>query len=222
MSETTTSLIQTFDFEERAFRAVLRDGNPWFIASDVAAVTKIANIRKRMEALDADEKADVALSYSSSNGVEQRRTVSIISESGLYTLMLRCDDAIKPGTTAHKFRKWVTSEVLPALRKEGAYSLARAAARDKAAARFDRLRRDLVERVRHVESRAGSVADGVLNGGKLPMSRVRAVHSLGRLQLDAIRLLLDLEATGSPSRLNANGTAVLITEDDLRPDDEDD
>lgn len=45
----------------------------------------------------------------------------IVSESGMYTLVLRCRDAIKPGTVPHKFRKWVTAEVLPAIRKTGEY-----------------------------------------------------------------------------------------------------
>ncbi|OKL75433.1 hypothetical protein AF45_005425 [Klebsiella pneumoniae MGH 59] len=48
--------------------------------------------------------------------------MSIISESGLYTLILRCRDAVKQGTTAWRFRKWVTNEVLPAIRKSGEYS----------------------------------------------------------------------------------------------------
>lgn len=46
---------------------------------------------------------------------------NIISESGLYTLILRCRDAVKQGTTAWRFRKWVTNEVLPSIRKNGEY-----------------------------------------------------------------------------------------------------
>nr|WP_267459933.1 BRO family protein [Klebsiella pneumoniae] len=45
-----------------------------------------------------------------------------MNESGLYTLILRCRDAVKQGTTAWRFRKWVTNEVLPAIRKNGEYS----------------------------------------------------------------------------------------------------
>lgn len=47
--------------------------------------------------------------------------MSIINESGLYTLILRCRDAVKPGTVPHRFRKWVTNEVLPTIRKTGRY-----------------------------------------------------------------------------------------------------
>ncbi|CFQ88082.1 MULTISPECIES: Bro-N domain-containing protein [Yersinia] len=48
---------------------------------------------------------------------------SIISESGLYTLILRCRDAVTPGTIPYRFRKWVTSEVLPAIRQTGKYDI---------------------------------------------------------------------------------------------------
>ena len=58
----------------------------------------------------------------------QGRETLIISESGLYTLILRCRGAMRKGTVAHTFRKWVTSEVLPALRRTGTYTAQPAAA----------------------------------------------------------------------------------------------
>ena len=47
--------------------------------------------------------------------------MNIVSESGMYTLILRCRDAVKKGSVPHRFRKWVTAEVLPAIRKTGKY-----------------------------------------------------------------------------------------------------
>lgn len=51
------------------------------------------------------------------------RGINIISESGLYTVILRCRDAVTPGTIPYKFRKWVTAEVLPSIRKTGIYQI---------------------------------------------------------------------------------------------------
>ena len=45
----------------------------------------------------------------------------VVSEDGLYTIILRCDDALKEGTIAYRFRRWVTKEVLPTIRKQGSY-----------------------------------------------------------------------------------------------------
>ncbi|EAC0475049.1 hypothetical protein DCN34_005097 [Salmonella enterica subsp. enterica] len=66
--------------------------------------------------LDGDERG--LYSIQTLSGSQQ---MSIINESGLYTLILRCRDAVKPGTVPHRFRKWVTNEVLPTIRKTGRY-----------------------------------------------------------------------------------------------------
>lgn len=49
------------------------------------------------------------------------REINIISESGIFTLVFRSHDAVKQGTLLHRFRKWVTGEILPAIRKSGRY-----------------------------------------------------------------------------------------------------
>ncbi|EEA7328808.1 phage repressor protein/antirepressor Ant [Salmonella enterica subsp. enterica serovar Kirkee] len=106
----------TFKFGKSDIRVVDRNGEPWFIAKDVCDALELTNSRKALTALDDDEKG-VTLSYTL--GGEQN--LSIVNESGMFTLVLRCRDAIKPGTVPHSFRKWVTSEVLPAIRKNGIY-----------------------------------------------------------------------------------------------------
>lgn len=109
--------VQLFEHEEfGSVRVVMIDGEPWFVAVDVCRILEISNSRDAVARLDDDEKADVGITDTSSNGVQQRRTVTAISESGLYALIFT---SRKP--EAKKFRKWVTHEVLPSIRKTGAY-----------------------------------------------------------------------------------------------------
>lgn len=98
-------------------RIVDIDGQPWFVAVDVCAALGIGNPSMALRPLDADEKG-----VSSTDTPGGQQNLSIINESGLYTLVLRCRDATKPGSVPHRFRKWVTSEVLPAIRKHGVYA----------------------------------------------------------------------------------------------------
>jgi prophage antirepressor-like protein len=106
-------------FENPSFgqvRAVERNGDPWFVARDVCRVLELGNPTEAVRNLDDDEKADLRITEVSSNGVEQARNMNIVSESGLYSLVFR---SRKP--EARRFRKWVTAEVLPAIRRQGAY-----------------------------------------------------------------------------------------------------
>jgi prophage antirepressor-like protein len=118
------SAVQNFIFDDdqpHGLRVVLRRDDPWFVAKDICAVLEITNVSQATEALDDDEKAAVCLTYTSSNGVEQGRDTLIVSEGGLYTLILRSRQATTPGSTAHRFRRWVTGELLPQIRKTGSY-----------------------------------------------------------------------------------------------------
>jgi prophage antirepressor-like protein len=106
----------TFSFSTQTLRVVMIDGEPWFVAADVCAALGIKRTSDAVEKLDADEK-----------GTDSIRTLGgaqemlIVNESGLNAIILRCRDAMTHGTPAHKYRKWVTSEVLPAIRKTGRY-----------------------------------------------------------------------------------------------------
>lgn len=102
-----------FSFGEHLIRVVTIEGDPWFVATDVCSALDLTNPSKAMKALEAHERSNFKLG--------RQGEANIINESGLYTLILRCRDAIKPGTTPHKFKTWVTSEVLPAIRKTGIY-----------------------------------------------------------------------------------------------------
>lgn len=113
------SNIIPFNFEDQAVRVITRDGEPWFVLADVCDVLAISNNRDAATRLDDDEKADVGITDTSSTGVTQQRMVTIINESGLYSLILT---SRKP--TAKRFKKWVTSEVIPSIRKTGGYMVA--------------------------------------------------------------------------------------------------
>lgn len=114
-----------FSFESsNQIRAVIINGEPWFVAADVIKALQLTNPTMSMKALDEDERSKLNLG--------RQGTANIISESGLYTLILRCRDAVTPGTIPYRFRKWVTSEVLPQIRKTGRYVREELSRADKA------------------------------------------------------------------------------------------
>lgn len=117
---TQTQQLSTFNFESNSIRTLAINNEPWFIAKDVCDTLKISNVSDALLKLDDDEKATIGLTDSQAGNGAQ--SISIISESGMYTLILRCRDAVKKGSVPHRFRKWVTSEVLPQIRKTGSYS----------------------------------------------------------------------------------------------------
>lgn len=100
-----------FNFGAHAVRIVVRDGEPWFVATDVAAALGYLTAKDAARNLSEHQKGGHILP---TPGGEQR--VTIINESGLYRLVLR---SRKP--EAEKFSDWVTGEVLPSIRKTGRY-----------------------------------------------------------------------------------------------------
>ncbi|MGN8088049.1 BRO-N domain-containing protein [Ralstonia sp. 22086] len=112
----------TFNFESHSVRVVMRDDEPWFVATDVCMALGLSNPSEAMRSLDSDERMTLSLTEGHSGRRGGARLQTIISESGMYTLVLRCRDAVKPGTVPHRFRKWVTSIVLPAIRKTGQFA----------------------------------------------------------------------------------------------------
>jgi anti-repressor protein len=90
-------------------RVVTRDGEPWFVASDVCDILEIANSRQAAGRLFADEK-------SVDHTLGSNRGNLVVNESGLYALIVRSDKPV-----AQQFRRWVTSVVLPQIRKTGGY-----------------------------------------------------------------------------------------------------
>lgn len=113
--------IEVFNFsqEKAPIRVQLINGEPWFVAKDVCQVLGIANHKDAVSRLDDDEKQGVGIT--DPLGIKQ--TANAVSESGLYSLIFQ---SRKP--EARKFRKWVTSEVLPNIRKKGYYAVGKSPA----------------------------------------------------------------------------------------------
>lgn len=105
------SNIQIFNYQSNEVRTVEMGGEPWFVLKDVCNILGISKYRDTAARLDADERGSVEVD--TLGGTQQ---VIAVNESGLYHVILRSD---KP--EAAPFRKWVTSEVLPSIRKNGGY-----------------------------------------------------------------------------------------------------
>lgn len=95
-------------------RTVEREGEPWFVAADVCRALEIRNSRDAVARLDDDEKNTVVLT----NGNRGNPNMSIVNEPGLYSLVL---GSRKPEAKA--FKRWITHEVIPAIRKRWAYAI---------------------------------------------------------------------------------------------------
>jgi len=94
-------------------RVVERDGEMWFVAADVCRVLELGNMRSSLALLDGDERG--VHTVDTPGGPQ---AVSIISESGLYALLLR---SRKP--EAKPFKRWVTHDILPSIAKTGRYDI---------------------------------------------------------------------------------------------------
>lgn len=105
--------VQVWNYESSEIRTVQVNGEPWFVLSDVCKVLELSSPHKVAERLDGDEKGRNQIP--TLGGVQE---MAVVNESGLYTVILRSD---KP--QAKPFRKWVTSVVLPSIRKTGSYSV---------------------------------------------------------------------------------------------------
>ncbi|HGO3602511.1 TPA: BRO family protein [Staphylococcus aureus] len=104
--------LQTFNFEELPVRTLEVDGEPYFIGKDVADILGYTNSRKTLS--DHVDEEDKLTSRIVTSG--QNRNVAIINESGLYSLIFS-----SKLENAKRFKRWVTSEVLPSLRRTGTY-----------------------------------------------------------------------------------------------------
>lgn len=107
--------LKVFEYEDsRPFRIIDRKGEPWFVLADVCRELDITNVGNAAARLDDDEKDNIR--NPDANGSRGNPNLTIVNELGLYSLILR---STKP--EARKFKKWVTSEVLPSIRRTGRY-----------------------------------------------------------------------------------------------------
>lgn len=110
--------VQLFNFENHEVRSLLLNNEPWFVGKDVADVLGYSNSRKAMADHVDDEDKEVLTSRNVTLENIPNRGITVVNESGLYSLVLS-----SKLPSAKKFKRWVTSEVLPALRKTGQYQV---------------------------------------------------------------------------------------------------
>lgn len=106
--------VQLFNFENHEVRSLLINSEPWFVGKDVADVLGYADTNQAIRK-HVDNEDRLTRRF---DGTGQSRDMTIINESGLYSLVLS-----SKLPSAKKFKRWVTSEVLPALRKTGQYQV---------------------------------------------------------------------------------------------------
>lgn len=105
--------LSVFNFENNQVRVITKNNEPWFVVKDLCKVLGISKQRDAISRLDEDERGSVKL-----DTLGGKQNLNIVSESGMYALVLTSRKQ-----EAKPFRKWITSEVLPAIRKTGQYKL---------------------------------------------------------------------------------------------------
>lgn len=104
-----TNELSIFNYQENEVRTVTANGEPWFVAADICNILEISNTTRATDGLDNDEKGLHTVNTPGGN-----QQVSIVNEPGLYSLILR---SRKPEAKA--FKRWITHEVIPTIRKTG-------------------------------------------------------------------------------------------------------
>lgn len=109
---TITNEIAIFNFGENEIRTLVVEGDPWFVAKDVCDILEIKNQGNAVSRLEDDEKQTVRLT----DTLSRNPNTTVVNEYGLYNLIL---GSRKPEAKA--FKRWITHEVIPTIRKHGAY-----------------------------------------------------------------------------------------------------
>lgn len=107
-------LSRVFQYQGAQVRTVIKDGEPWFIAKDVCEVLDIVDARQAVNRLDDDERCLIPVTDS----LGRLQPTFAVNEPGLYTLILRSRKS-----EAREFKRWITHEVLPSIRRSGQYQL---------------------------------------------------------------------------------------------------
>lgn len=177
-------------------RALSVDGEPWFVAKDVCDALGLNNSRKAVARLDDDEKG---VTSSDTPGGEQR--VQIVSEPGLYKLIMRSRKS-----EAKAFQRWVTHDVLPAIRRTGGYMVARDETPEQTMARALLIAQETIERsnkaLRFEQERNAALLEQ--NGKLVPKAQFydNLMDSDGLLSVrDAAKILKSYDPTMSEKRL---------------------
>lgn len=112
-TKVTMSSLAVFNFESSEVRTIVIDGDVWFVAKDICDAMDIVNVSQAVSSLDDDERLIYTLDISGQN-----RDTLLISESGMYSVVL-----VSRKPQAKEFKKWITSAVIPSIRKTGKYEI---------------------------------------------------------------------------------------------------
>jgi prophage antirepressor-like protein len=107
-----------FVFESASVRFAGTSEKPLVVAADLCQALDVVNVSQAIDRLDDDEKELICLTYTDLSGIERTTNALALTESGMYSLILTSRKAV-----AKRLKKWVTSEVLPSIRKTGSYSV---------------------------------------------------------------------------------------------------
>lgn len=196
-----TTDLMPFQYGDTTVRTIVIDGEPWFVLSDLCAVLGLSSPHKVYERIAEDARNQIPVV--DNLGRRQMRT-AVVSEPGMYEVVIRSD---KPGAVA--FRRWLTGEVLPTIRKTGSYSAQPALTEDElihralevSAARVAAL----TQKVAELEPKA-EVADKILEAdGDLEVGDAAKVLSRAGIRTGRQRLFAELERQGWVYRHRADG-----------------
>lgn len=167
-----TEELDIFNFNEKEVR-IHRDknGKPWFVAADVCRYFGETNRNRAMRHVDTEDKEGTQIN--TRGGVQ---TVTVINESGLYSLLLGMQPQKARGVTADyikarqekidAFRRWVTHEVLPSIRKTGGYIVAKPdESPEEIMARAQKIADDVLKRREESDRISSSILYSVFKGG---------------------------------------------------------
>ena len=141
--------LQVFAFEGADVRTLVIDGEPWWVAADVCAVLEIKDASTAVRGLDDDEKKQVSGNTINAGIAPGGRDPWIVNEPGLYSLILK---SRKP--QAKPFKRWITHEVIPSIRRTGSYGSALALPQD-----YEQALVALLDNVRQNKALTGRVAE---------------------------------------------------------------
>lgn len=175
--------LRVFSFKEQDVRVVEVNGEPWWVAKDVCDVLDIQNVTQAIERLDEDERSMFFIG--------RQGEANIISESGLYTLILRSNKA-----EARPFRRWVTHEVLPSLRRNGFYAAGQERGDEAALGTLTRALSKLEARVAQLEdsARGGKYQAELMNSASRQLKKLPPAPPFTRVTFFPISYAFDKEA----------------------------
>lgn len=203
-TEMRNTKITTFDFNEMPVRLLDMGGEPWFVAADVCRVLDIANSRDAVAQLDDDEKdvanADTlnAANVGDADIKVPNRGLGIVSESGLYSLVFRSRKE-----EARAFRRWVTKEVLPTIRKTGSFSAVGYAGDDEGQEAMLAMRSN---------AHAASMARDLVLDGRISLETAQVVSSLCSEVRSSWALRMKIRPASVPDVIEESDLADLVCE----------